>query len=99
MDLCNDGVGSNCTGAYKSNSSAGYVRNYAVRYHANHASSAIVGPYDARQIGAVTLFEDADCEGGSGRFYWDPSTGNEGTYYGQEDLVFGGLRDNTMHSM
>ena len=47
----------------------------------------------------VGIRRHGDCEGGSGRFYWDPETGNEGTYYGQEDLIFGGLRDNSMHSL
>ena len=48
-----------------------------------------MGPYDARLIGAVTLFEDGNCEGGSGRFYWDPEQGEDGTFYGNEDLIYG----------
>ena len=58
-----------------------------------------MGPYDPREIGAVTLFEDGDCSGASGRFYWDPETASSGTYYNAEDLYYGGMRNNSMHSL
>ena len=98
-DFCNDGAGSNCSGADRSNSGAGYVRNYAIRHLDNRLSHAVLGPYDAREIGAVTLFEDGDCSGASGRFYWDPESSLSGTFYNQEDLHYGGLRNNSMHSL
>ena len=98
-DFCNDGVGSNCTGYGRSNSGAGHVYNYAVRYHNNNMSSAVLGPYDAREIGAVTVFEDDNCSGASARFYWDPDSGVNGTFYNMEDMMYAGLRNDSMHSM
>ena len=98
-DFCNDDVGSNCTGYGRVNSGAGHVFNYAVRYHNDAMSSAILGPYDASDIGAVTVFEDGDCSGASGRFYWDPDSGENGTFYNTEDMMYAGLRDNSMHSI
>ena len=80
-DFCNDGPGKNCSGADRVNSGAGYVRNYAIRHLDNKLDLAILGPYDPREIGAVTLFEDSDCSGASGRFYWDPESSASGTFY------------------
>ena len=97
-DFCNDGVGSNCTGANRFNSGAGHILNYAIRHLDNASSSVILGPYDPREIGAVTLFEDHDCSGASARFYWDPDSGMNGTFYNKEDMLFAGLRENTMNS-
>jgi len=98
-DFCSDGAGSNCSGADRVNSGAGYVRNYAIRHMDNRLSNAVLGPYDPRDIGAVTLFEDGDCSGASGRFYWDPESSLSGTFYNTEDLHFGGMRNNSMHSL
>ena len=98
FDFCKDMLGS-CQNGDNVNSGAGHTRNYAVRHMNNKASWVRMGPYDPRQIGAVTLFEDGDCSGASGRFYWDPETESSGTYYNIEDLYYGGMRDNTMHSV
>lgn len=62
-------------------------------------STAILGPYDPRAIGAVTLFEDEECSGASGRLYWDPSSPSSGTMYSNEDLYHAGHRNNSMDSM
>jgi len=98
FDFCNDGE-DDCYGAYRSNSGAGHQKNWAVRYHANAASTLIMGPYDPRQIGAVTLFEDGECTGGTGRFYWNPDSEWSSTYYNVEDMIYGGSRNNSMHSL
>ena len=98
FDFCNDGE-ADCYGAYRSNSGAGHQKNWAVRYHANNASTLIMGPYDPRQIGAVTFFEDDDCTGGTGRFYWNPDSEWSSTYYNMEDMIYGGSRNNSMHSL
>ena len=73
--------------------------NYAVRYYNDHASSVVLGPYDPREVGAITIFEDHDCSGASARFYWDPDSGMNGTFYNMEDMMYAGLRDNSMHSV
>ena len=57
-------------------------------------STVVLGPYDAHQIGAVTLFEDEECAGASGRFYWDPSSPASGTTYNEEDVHYAGMRNN-----
>ena len=75
------------------------MKNFAIRYLGNEMSSAILGPYDPREVGAVTLFEDADCSGASARFYWDPESLENGTFYNQEDLKYAGMRDNTLSSV
>lgn len=75
------------------------MKNRKIRENSNRTSTLILGPYDARQIGAVTMFEDPGCAGNSGRFYWDPDSGPEGTFYNEEDIIYGGLSNNTMHSM
>ena len=80
FDFCKDGLGS-CHNGDNVNSGAGHTRNYAVRHMDSRASWVTLGPYDPRQIGAVTLFEDDDCSGASGRFYWDPDSASSGTYY------------------
>jgi len=97
-DFCRDGVGRDCHNGDLRNSGAGYVRNHAIRHMDNRLSTAILGPYDPREIGAVTLFEDALCSGASARFYWDPESSSSGTFYNEEDLYFGGFRNNHMES-
>ena len=97
FDFCKDGL-SSCHNGDNVNSGAGHTRNYAVRHMDSRASYVVMGPYDPRQIGAVTLFEDNDCSGASGRFYWDPETASSGTYYNYEDMYYGGMRNNSMHS-
>jgi len=62
-------------------------------------SIATLGPYDPREIGAVTLFESLDCTGASGRYYWDPEGSASGTFYNQEDLYYGGMRNNRTNSV
>lgn len=62
-------------------------------------STAVLGPYDPAQIGAVTLFEENDCSGASGRFYWDPLSNASGTMYNEEDVYFAGTRNNSMNSI
>ena len=62
-------------------------------------SSAILGPYDPHEVGAVTLFEDVDCSGASARFYWNPASLENGTFYNFEDMKYGGLRDNVLTSI
>jgi len=99
FDFCNDGIGSNCTGANRFNSGAGHILNYAIRHLDNAMSSAILGPYDPRDIGAVTIFEDGDCSGASARFYWDPDNEMNGTHYNNEDMMYAGLRNDSMHSL
>lgn len=74
------------------------MRNHAIRHMDNRLSTAILGPYDPREIGAVTLFEDSNCSGASARFYWDPESSASGTMYNEEDLYFGGFRNNHMES-
>ena len=73
-DFCSDGAGSNCTGGDRVNSGAGFSKNYAVRHMHDRLSHAVLGPYDPREIGAVTIFEDDTCSGASGRYYWDPES-------------------------
>ena len=99
FDFCNGGVGSNCKGSQRFNSGAGHMKNFAIRYLGNQMSSAILGPYDPREVGAVTLFEDEDCSGASARFYWDPESLENGTFYNNEDLKYAGMRDNTLSSV
>ena len=99
FDFCNDGIGSNCTGYGRVNSGAGHIFNYAIRYLDNQMSSAILGPYDARDIGAITIFEDHDCSGASARFYSDPDSGINGTFYSREDMEYAGLRNDSFNSM
>ena len=98
-NFCNDGIGSNCTLYSRFNSGAGHVYNYAIRYLDNAMSSVTLGPYDPRKIGAVTIFEDHDCSGASARFYWDPDSKENGTYYSVEDMEYAGLRNNSFHSI
>ena len=98
FDFCNGGE-SDCYGAYRTNSGAGHQKNWAVRDHVNDAEVLIMGPYDPRQIGAVTLFNDPDCTGGMGRFYWNPESGKSSTYYNVEDLIFGGTRNDNADSL
>ena len=62
-------------------------------------SSVILGPYDPRKIGAVTVFEDWDCTGASARFYWDPESKENGTFYSVEDLEYAGLRNNNFSTI
>ena len=99
FNFCNDGIGSNCTGPARGNSGAGHILNYAIRYLDNAASSVTLGPYDPREIGAVTLFEDYDCSGASARFYWDPEGEMNGTHYNYEDMLYAGLRNDSMNSL
>lgn len=75
------------------------MRNYAIRFLNNHASSAILGPYDPQEVGAVTLFEDEDCSGASARFYWNPASLENGTFYNFEDMLYGGMRNNVVTSV
>lgn len=98
FDFCNNGS-NDCYGAYRVNSGAGRQMNWAVRYLGNSASTLIMGPYDPRQIGAITLFEDHECSGATGRFYWNPESDQSGTHYNEEDLIYGGSRNNSMHSL
>lgn len=98
-DFCVDGLTNWCSGAERVNSGAGYVRNHALLYKNDMISFAVLGPYDPRDIGAVTLFEDPDCSGASGRYYWDPESSLSGTFYNTDDLVFGGMRNNNMNSL
>ena len=60
-DFCNDDNEYDCYGAENSHSGAGHMRNQKINYLENKASLLIMGPYDPRQIGAVTLFEDSSC--------------------------------------
>ena len=99
FDFCKDGPGRNCAGGDRSVRGAGYMRNYAIRHLNNSLDLAVLGPYDARDIGAVTLFEDYDCSGASGRLYWDPEGPASGTMYNVEDLHYGGVRNNNMQSL
>lgn len=96
-DFCSDGLDS-CYSGDRVNSGAGFSKNYAVRHMNNRLSYAVLGPYDPREIGAVTLFEDDTCSGASGRFYWDPESNQSGTHYNEEDLYYGGMRNNRMSS-
>lgn len=57
------------------------MKNRRIRENSSRASTIILGPYDPREIGAVTLFEDGNCSGNSGRFYWDPDSNASGTFY------------------
>ena len=81
FDFCNDEIGSFCKNPQNFNSGAGHMRNYGIRFLNNHMSSAILGPYDPAEVGAVTLFEDIDCSGASARFYWNPASLENGTFY------------------
>ena len=98
-DFCNDRNGENCGGRSRKTSGAGHIYNMAVRHLDNAASSIILGHYDPREIGAVTIFEGHECSGASTRFYWDPYDGDAGTHYSWEDIEFAGLRDNTFSSI
>ena len=75
------------------------MRNYGIRFLNSHASSAILGPYDPQEVGAVTVFEDEDCSGASARFYWNPASLENGTFYNFEDMVYGGMRNNAVTSV
>lgn len=59
-----------------------------------------LGPYDAREFGAVTVFEDDYCEGNSARLFWNPDNQVGGaTYYTYRDLDYAGLKSDTMNSL
>ena len=59
-----------------------------------------IGPYDAREFGAVTVFEDDYCSGNSGRLFWNPDNKiNGGTYYNDRDMNYAGLGERTMNSL
>ena len=75
------------------------MKNRRIREYSNQTSTLVLGPYNPREIGAVTLFEDPNCSGMSGRFYWDPDSNASGTFYNEEDIIYGGLSNNTMDSM
>ena len=62
-------------------------------------STAVLGPYDPAQMGAVTVFEETNCAGATGRFYWDPLSNASGTMYNNEDVEFAGTRNNSMNSI
>jgi len=98
-DFCHNGVNDRCDSDYRKYAGAGHMKNRKIRENSNRTSTLILGPYDPRQIGAVTLFEDGGCSGNSGRFYWDPESGPSGTFYNEEDIIYGGLSNNTMSSM
>lgn len=58
----------------------------------------MLGPYNADELGAVTVYEDPDCHGQTSRFYWNPSD-PLGGQYNREDMSFGGYRSKTMNSI
>lgn len=100
FDFCINGIGSDCDNYANVNSGAGYTVNGYMKYLDNTVSSVRLGPYDPNRIGAATLFEDFNCRGASGRFYWDPEDlPEEGTDYNYTDLLFAGMRDNYAHSI
>jgi len=96
-DFCRYGT-NDCVGGDRTNSGAGFLRNYAIGHMNNSLSNAILGPYDPSELGAVTLFEGPECSGASGRFFWDPDTDESGTFYNNMDLYYGGMRNNRMSS-
>ena len=98
-DFCHDGVNDRCDGDRKGYAGAGHMKNRRIREYSNQTSTLVLGPYNPREIGAVTLFEDPNCSGMSGRFYWDPDSNASGTFYNEEDIIYGGLSNNTMDSM
>ena len=99
FDFCIDPNSYKCYNGDRTNNGAGHIRNNAVRHLDNRLSIATLGPYDPREIGAVTLFEQANCAGATGRYYWDPESTDSGTFYNQEDLYYGGMRNNRAESV
>ena len=75
------------------------MKNNQLVLHDNKMSSAVLGPYDPREIGAVTVFERYNCSQNSARFYWDPESLQSGTFYNREDLMYAGMRDNMASSI
>lgn len=67
VDLCDGVIGEDCTGD-RGITAAGAVRSPKVG-HNDTATTATLRPYDSTINGAVTLFEDTNCTGNSGRFY------------------------------
>lgn len=103
-DFCNDSTtilweNSECFNSNHGVHGAGHIKNSRIYHNGNQMSSAVLGPYNAHEDGAVTLFEDSNCAGASGRFYWDRSSPASGTMYSYEDLYFAGTRGNTMNSI
>lgn len=57
-----------------------------------------MGPYDGNVMGAITLFDQADCRGSSARLYWVPWDVDGGQYI-LDDLEAAGMEDNTVSSI
>ena len=99
FDFCQNGAGSDCTGRHGGNSGAGHIKNHRIRYQLDPVRSAVLGPYDPTRAGAATIFEGNECTGPSARFYWNPKSQANGTYYSRDDMLFGGLHDGTANSI
>lgn len=98
FDFCKGGE-LNCFGRFRLHSGAGHVKNQRLNYLENEISMLIQGPYDPRQIGAVTLFEDDNCAGGMARFYYNPESKANGTHYEFKDFLYAGMRRDSMNSL
>jgi len=61
-------------------------------------SLVIMGPYDPKEMGAVTIFQDHGCQGKSSRFYWNPDDIDGGQYH-SADSEKAGLDQNSASSI
>ena len=93
------GTGGGCSGSDLS-SGAGHAKNLLLdgeSFHDN-VESVTLGPYDGNVMGAITLFDQADCRGSSARLYWVPWDIDGGQYI-LDDLEVAGMEDNTVSSI
>ena len=95
-DFCDLGVGEDCTGG-RGESGAGTVRNGVIGMH-NDLTSLRIWPYDASDRGAVTVFENRDCTGATGRFYAN-SNPNMYADYMTADLEYNHIGDNSIDAV
>lgn len=77
-DFCANDISKDCEGD-NGNSGAGAARNF--HYKKNDRTSVIIlYDYDQNKRGAITMFDDPDCSGKSGRFY-APESGSAPAEY------------------
>ena len=96
FSVCNNGVGSDCTG-YNGMSGAGTVRTAQVG--SNDAISSIsLDVYDAAARGAVTVFEGVDCKANMGRFYAHENP-NQTAWYTMGDMWARNIKNDQIDSV
>ena len=94
--FCKDYKNDDCSGK-NAVSGAGNIKNYDMSDDF-YLYSVTMRYYDAKERGAVTLFENKGCAGPSGAFFATQKP-SEQALYNTNDLVKGHLADNTVSSV